>query len=316
MVAQVGDPCAVAVAGREVHAVRCGDHLFQVALAVSQCLPQVQINAALAGGQLCQLLVHAAQHIRGKPRLLFRCRRPYRRDGLYINNAVLAQRLAQLVQHLAVVGQKTVGGAQGGQGVGAQQDIQLFGLRRCQHIQCHLLPAGGALDGGAVDDGVRPYTRIAADERAAQIDLVVREAHRQAVAQKGGVRKIAQVYLTAGRLPDNTGIIRLNGISTVGLPGRAEAFQLYRLRRAAAIGCTLAAAAGSRLALHGQRCQNVLCNAACAGLRGAVLFNGSFFQDGGHRIGDQQDGHNDSSQPQLAADAPARAPPGCRMILV
>ena len=56
--------------------------------------------------------------------------------------------------------------------------------------------------------------------------------------------------------------------------------------------------------------------AACAGLRGAVLFNGSFFQDSGHRIGDQQDGHNDPHQPQLAADAPACAPPGCRMILV
>ncbi len=79
------------------------------------------------------------------------------------------------VQHLAVVGQKTVRCAQGGQGVGAQQDIQLFGLRRCQHIQRHLLPAGGALDGGAVDDGIRPHTRIAADERAAQIDLIVRK---------------------------------------------------------------------------------------------------------------------------------------------
>ena len=66
VVAQVGDPCAVAVAGRKVHAVRCGDHLFQVALAVSQCLPQVQINAALACSQLCQLLVHTAQHIRCK----------------------------------------------------------------------------------------------------------------------------------------------------------------------------------------------------------------------------------------------------------
>ena len=316
MVAQVGDPCAVAVAGREVHAVRRGDHLLQVALAVSQRLPQVQINAALACSQLCQLLVHAAQHVRGKPRLLFRCRRPYRRDGLHINNAVLAQRLAQLVQHLAVVGQKTVRCAQGGQGVGAQQDIQLFGLRRCQHIQRYLLPAGGALDGGAVDDGVWPHTRIAADERAAQIDLIVREAHRQAVAQKGGVRKIAQVYLTAGRLPDDAGVVSLNGIGTVGLPGRAEAFQLYRLRRAAAIGCTFAAAAGSRLALHGQRCQNVLCNAACAGLRGAFFLRSPFFQDGGHRIGDQQDGHNDPRQPQLAADAPARAPPGCRMILV
>ena len=29
-----------------------------------------------------------------------------------------------------------------------------------------------------------------------------------------------------------------------------------------------------------------------------------FFQNGGHRIGDQQDDHNDPRQPQLAADAP------------
>ena len=45
----------------------------------------------------------------------------------------------------------------------------------------------------------------------------------------------------------------------------------YPLRRAAAVGCTFAAAAGSRLALHGQRCQNVLCNAACAGLRLSLI---------------------------------------------
>ena len=134
------------------------------------------------------------------------------------------------------------------------------------------------------------------------------------LAQKSSVRKIAQIHLTAGRLPDNIGVIRLNGIGPVSLPGRAEAFQLHRLCRAAIPCCALAA--GVRLALHGQRRQNVLRNAARAGLRGAVLRRCSLFQNGGHRIGDQQDGHNDPRQPQFAADAPARAPPGCRMIFV
>ena len=72
----------------------------------------------------------------------------------------------------------------------------------------------------------------------------------------------------------------------------------------------------SLMNVHRCEQQNVLRNAACAGLRGAFFLRSPFFQDGGHRIGNQQNGHNNPRQPQLAADAPARAPPGCRMILV
>ena len=74
VVAQVGDPCAVAVACREMHAIRRCKHLLQVALAVGKGLPQVKVNASLAGGQLSQLLVHTAQHIRCKAGLFGSCR--------------------------------------------------------------------------------------------------------------------------------------------------------------------------------------------------------------------------------------------------
>ena len=108
MVAQVGDPRAIAVAGAQMHTIRCGKHLLQVALAVRKRLPQVQIDAALVGRHLGQLLVHPAQHIGGKARL-FRCHGgPHRRDGLHVNGAAIAQRLAQQVQHLAVVGKEAV----------------------------------------------------------------------------------------------------------------------------------------------------------------------------------------------------------------
>ena len=49
-----------------MHAIRRCKHLLQVALAVGKGLPQVKVNASLAGGQLSQLLVHTAQHIRCK----------------------------------------------------------------------------------------------------------------------------------------------------------------------------------------------------------------------------------------------------------
>ena len=108
-------------------------------------------------------------------------------------------------------------------GVGAWQDIQLFWAvpRQAAHPAPTSRPTQ-VLTAARLTMASRPHTRIAADERAAQIDLIVREAHRQAVAQKGGVRKIAQVYLTAGRLLDNTGVIRLNG-KRHRSAGRAEA---------------------------------------------------------------------------------------------
>ena len=48
VVAQVSDPRAVAVARREVDAVRRSQHLFQVALAVGQRLPQIEVDTALS----------------------------------------------------------------------------------------------------------------------------------------------------------------------------------------------------------------------------------------------------------------------------
>ena len=120
MVAQVGEPGAIAVASRQVDAVRRCQHLFQVALTVGQGLPQVQIHAALADGQLGQLLIHPAQHIGSKTRLLGGRFRTHRRDRLHIDHAVRPQRLPQHVQHLAVIGQEPVGSTQRGEGVGAE----------------------------------------------------------------------------------------------------------------------------------------------------------------------------------------------------
>ena len=91
-----------------MHAIRRCKHLLQVALAVCKSLPQVQIDAALAGCHLGQLLVHPPQHIGGKARLFCCHSGPHRRDGLHVNGAAIAQRLAQQIQHLAVVGKEAV----------------------------------------------------------------------------------------------------------------------------------------------------------------------------------------------------------------
>ncbi len=133
--------------------------------------------------------------------------------------------LPELIQHLAVVGQKAVCCAQRGQRVGAQQDIELFRLGRCQHIHCHLRPAHAALDCAAVHNGIRANAGIAADERAAQVNAVIGKAHRQTVAQKGCVRKVAQVHLPAAGLADDAAVIRLDLVGPRCLSGGAELFQ-------------------------------------------------------------------------------------------
>ena len=313
MVAQVGDPCAVAVAGREMHAIRRCKHLLQVALAVGKGLPQVKVNASLAGGQLSQLLVHTAQHIRCKAGLFGSCRGSHRRDRLHVDHAVLAQSLAQHIQHLAIVGKEAIRSAQRGEGVSAQQDIQFLGPGSGQHIQRYLLPAGGAFDCAAVHNGIRANAGIAADECPAQIDLVIREAHRQTVAQKGCVRKVAQVHLPAAGLADDAGIIGFDGVGPSALLCRAKVLQCDGLPTGAAILCSTAAI---RFALHGQRCQNVLGNAAGVGKRGIVRALCALFQNGRDGVGYQQNGDYCAQKAQLAADCTAPCPARRRMILV
>ena len=137
MVAQVGDPGTIAVSGREVDPIGSRQHLFQIPVLIGKGLPQVKVDTALVCGQLCQLLVHRAQDIGRKTGLFRSSLGPHRRDGLDIDDAA-GQGLPELIQHLAIVGQKAVCCPQRGQRVGAQQDIELFRLGRCQHIHCHL----------------------------------------------------------------------------------------------------------------------------------------------------------------------------------
>ena len=296
-----------------MHTIRCGKHLFQVAFAVGESFPQVEVDAALAGGQLGQLLVDAAQHIAGKARLFGSCRGAHRRDGLHIDHAVVAQRFPQHVQHLAIVSQEAIRCAQRGEGVGAQQDIQLFRLGGGQHIQRHLLPAGGALDRTAVHDGVRAHAGVAADERPAQVDLIIREAHGQAVAQEGRIREVIQVHLAAAGLADDAGVIGLDGIGPGALLCRAKGLQRGGLRTGSAVR---GGAVGSRFALHGQRGQNVGRNAAGVGGRGLVGTRRTVFQNGGDGVGQQQNGNKRAQQPQLSADTAVLCPARRGMIFV
>ena len=296
-----------------MHAIRRCKHLLQVALAVGKGLPQVKVNASLAGGQLSQLLVHTAQHIRCKAGLFSSCRGSHRRDRLHVDHAVLAQSLAQHIQHLAIVGKEAIRSAQRGEGVSAQQDIQLLGPGSGQHIQRYLLPAGGAFDCAAVHNGIRANACIAADECPVQIDLVIREAHRQTVAQKGCVRKVAQVHLPAAGLADDAGIIGFDGVGPSALLCRAKVLQCDGLPTGAAILCSTAAV---RFALHGQRCQNVLGNAAGVGGRGIVRALCTLFQNGRDGVGYQQNGDHCAQKAQLAADCTAPCPARRRMILV
>ena len=189
-----------------------------------------------------------------------------------------------------------------------------------QHIQRDLLAAGGALDGAAVHDGVRADARVAADERTAQVDVVIREAHGQAVTEEGCIRKIAQVHLPAAGLADGAAVVRLDRVAARRLPGRAEGLQRYgrgtRIRRAArtaGVRCGLPAlprCAAGRCALHGQRSQNVLGHAAGSrGLRLLALLR-TVFQNGRHGQREQQNGCNDPCQAQ---PGPCTAAPGAAM---
>ena len=296
MAAQVVDPGAVAVAGRQMHPVRRGADRFQVALAVGQCLPQVEVDAALAVGQFGQLLVDIAQVVAGKAGPLGRRFGPDRRDGLDIDDAVLPQRFPQGVQHGAVVGQKALLRAGGGQGVGAQQDIQLFGLGRRQHVEGHLVPAGHVGGGHPVDDSVGARPDIAADQRAAEVDVIVGEADRQAVAQKGRVGKIGQVHLTGGRLPDDAAVVGADGIGPRALTVGAEGQHLGR-------------GAAPLPRLHGQRRQDALHRAGRQrfGQGGGGLLPGRL-QNGGDGRRQQQDGRSRAQRLQLAVPAALPGP--------
>ena len=271
--------------------VRRGADGLQVALAVGQGLPQVKVDAALAVGQFGQLLVHIAEVAAGQAGALGCGFGPHRRDGLHIDDAVLAQRFPQRVQHGPIVSQKAVLGAGGGQGVGAQQDIQLFGLGRGQDVQGDLVPAGHVVDGHPVDDGVGARPDIAADQRAAQVDVIVGEAHRQAVPQEGRIGKVAQVHLAGGGLADDAAVIGADGISPRALAGRAE---VQHFRRGAPLP-----------RLHGQRGQDALHRAAGQGVgHGGRSLPLGRLQNGGDGQRQQQDRRHAGRQFQLAVFAP------------
>ena len=318
VVAQVSDPRAVAVARREVDAVRRSQHLFQVPLAVGQRLPQIEVDTALICGQQGQLLVHRADDVRGKARLLRCGLGADGRDGLHIDDAVLPQRLAQHVQHLAVVSEEAVCRAHGGQGVGTQQDIQFFGLSSGQHVQRDFLAPHTALDGAAVDDGIRTDAGVAADECSAEVDLIVGEAHRQAVAEEGGIGEVAQIDLAAGGLADDAAVVGFDAVGSRRLTGRAELLEGHGGR--AVCRCVPPAADGAvggavRRALHGQRGQNVLRRAV--GRHGGQLFGLclSVLEDGRDGEAHQQDAGHGPRKPDDAAGA-ASAAPARAMIIV
>ena len=295
-------------------AVRRSQHLFQVTLAVGQRLPQIEVDTALICGQQGQLLIHRADDVRGKTRL-FRCGLGADgRDGLNIDDAVLPQRLAQHIQHLAVVSEEAVCRTHGGQGVGTQKDIQLLGLSSGQHVQRDFLAPHTALDGAAVDDGIRTDAGVAADERTAEVDLIVREAHRQAVTEEGGIGEVAQIDLAAGRLADDAAVVGFDAVGSRRLTGRAELLEGHGGR--AVCRCALPAADGAvggavRRALHGQRGQNILRRAV--GRHGGQLFGLclSMLKDGRNGEAHQQDAGHGPRKPDdsagTASAAPARA---------
>ena len=297
-------------------AVRRSQHLFQVALAVGQRLPQIEVDTALICGQQGQLLVHRADDVRGKARLLRCGLGADGRDGLHIDDAVLPQRLAQHIQHLAVVSEEAVRRAHGGQGVGTQQDIQFFGLSSGQHVQRDFLAPHTALDGAAVDDGVRADAGVTADERSTEVDLIVGEAHCQAVAEEGGIGEVAQIDLAAGGLADNAAVVGFDAVGSRRLTGRAELLEGHG-GRAVRCRCACVAAVGGavRRALHGQRGQNILRRAV--GRHGGQLFGLclSVLEDGRDGEAHQQDAGHGPRKPDDAAGA-ASAAPARAMIIV
>ena len=138
---------------------------------------------------------------------------PDGRDGLHIEGRV-GQRLADHIQHQAVIGQEIAVVAVPVQHIGAQQDVQRPGLAGGQHVHGDLSLAVSPLAGGAVDDGAGPYALVGAEVGAWQAGGVHLHPLGQAVAQKAHVRKPAAVHgrgFGLGRQPEihGRGAVRL-----------------------------------------------------------------------------------------------------------
>ena len=99
--------------------------------------------------------------------------------------------------------------------------------------------------------------------------------------------------------------IRASLLISIAMVGCLSIGQIFAVRCGTAAVC---------LALHGQRGQNVLGNAACIGGRGIVRALCALFQNGGDGVGYQQNCDHCAQKAQPAAEGAVPCPARCRMI--
>ena len=219
-------------------AVRLGVIRQQVAVFIAELGIEVEEVKPALFAQGLDLLVDGADVVRRKAgRIVVDRLLRGAQNRLHVKRCV-GQCRAQVVQHAGVVVDEAVLVAGLHQRVGAQQNVELGGLVGGQHIEGNFLAAVGVIDGGAVDDGVGADAAVAADERTADIDVILVRAETcgERIAQKSGIGKPAGAY--AAKLAQLQGFLRHGGVGVTGVRTlllRADGAPVERLHSGAAI---------------------------------------------------------------------------------
>ena len=135
----------------------------------------------------------------------------------------------------------------------------------------------------------------------------------------GHVVLLDPVGAGASALRTNTAVELMEKIKFTVIRGNISEIKTLALGSGTTKGVDAAVAAAvtvCRFALHGQWCQNVLCNAAGHRRRLCVLGRCTVFQNGGNGVGQHQNGQHHPCQAQLAAHAAVTGTVRCRMIFV
>ena len=255
----------------------------QVAVFVAELCVQVQVVQAALLAQGLDLLVDGADVVRRKAGgVVLDGLLRGAQNGLHVKGGV-GQRGAQLVQHAGVVIDEAVLVAGLHQGVGAQQEVELGGLVGGQHVEGYFLAAVRAGDSGAVDDGVGADAAVAADERAAHIDVVLvgAETCGEGVTQESGIGKPAGAH--AAKLAQLHRFLRCGGVGVAGIGAlllRTDCAPVESLHGAAGI-----ATVGARV---GQRGHQLGGARYCRGFGFGLAFH-TFGQDQRDDAGQRQD---------------------------
>ena len=207
---------------RQVDAVILGIIRRQVAILPGKGFGQVQVIEPALLAHFFDFIVHAAHALGGQAGGLVQCFGPHVQNGLHKDHAV-GQRALQFIQQFAVIRQKAFIIAQSRQCVGADQQVQLGGLLLGQDIQRNLLGIVlvGVFQCGAVHDLVGAGAFIPQHQRTTHVNVIIRNACGQRIAQKCRIGKPIGAH--PAKLRHHVGGLRVGGVSIgFGLLHRAN----------------------------------------------------------------------------------------------